>query len=126
MIWSNFHQIKSTKHNHFFNQKLWEMNENPYVYSSHHQAVQTLGKDLEVIATSMDDKIIEIIGHAKFKNILGVQFHPEVASIYLKDQKKYKWSPDDKNPLSYHEFLLKNSSLSFHKNFWQRVSQLYR
>jgi len=126
MIRSNFHQIKSVKSHHFFNNQLWAENNNPFIYSSHHQAVDSLGRDLEILATSMDDKIVEIIGHKKYKNVIGVQFHPEVSSLYLPDQKQYKWYPDDSAPKSYHEFLHQTKSLSFHTNFWQNVSNLYR
>ena len=45
------------------------------VNSSHHQAIDRLGKDLEVCAVSKDG-IIESVKH-KTKNIVGVQFHPE-------------------------------------------------
>ncbi len=126
MIWSNFHQIKAIKSHHFFNDKLWATNSTPFIYSSHHQAVQFPGKDLEILATSIDGKVVEIIGHKKFKHVFGVQFHPEVSTLYMSDQKQYKWSPEDPAPRSYHEFLDQTNSLSFHKNFWQEVSKLYQ
>ncbi len=126
MIWSNFHQIKSIKSHHFFNEDLWSGNSNPFVYSSHHQAVQSVGNNLDIIATSMDGKVVEIIIHNKYENVFGVQFHPEVSSLYLSDQKQYKWTPDDLVPKSYYEFLVKSNSLSFHKKFWQKVSSLYQ
>lgn len=45
------------------------------VNSSHHQAIDKLGNNLEVCATAKDG-IIESIKH-KTKKIFGVQFHPE-------------------------------------------------
>lgn len=52
--------------------------ENPYVNTVHHQAVKTLGKDLEVYATS-DDGFIEAFGYTKEPEgkVMGVQWHPE-------------------------------------------------
>lgn len=46
------------------------------VNSFHHQAVNKLGNDLEVIMTASDGKIIEGIKH-KALPIFGVQWHPE-------------------------------------------------
>ena len=54
----------------------------PAVYSSHHQAVDRLGAGFEVLATSLDGKIVEAIRHRTFRQVLGVQFHPEVRSLY--------------------------------------------
>ena len=45
------------------------------VNSSHHQAIDKLGDNLEVLATSKDG-IIESVKHKNLK-IIGVQFHPE-------------------------------------------------
>lgn len=45
------------------------------VNSTHHQCIDTLGKDLNVIALSSDG-VVEGIRH-KSRNILGVQWHPE-------------------------------------------------
>lgn len=49
------------------------------VNTVHHQAVKKLGKDLEVLAFSKDDGIIEAVmyRHAAPGKVLGVQWHPE-------------------------------------------------
>jgi putative glutamine amidotransferase len=47
------------------------------VMSHHHQAVDSLGKDLKISAKA-EDGIIEAIESANSKFILGVQWHPEV------------------------------------------------
>jgi putative glutamine amidotransferase len=125
MIWSNFHQIRSVKNHSFFDEAMWSPQEMPFVYSSHHQAVRQTGKDLEILATSTDGKIVEIIAHKIYKNVLGVQFHPEVAALYKSDGDKMKWFPDDTQPRSYNEFLTQTNSLEFHKKFWGKVSSLY-
>jgi putative glutamine amidotransferase len=55
------------------------------VISLHHQAIEKLGRGLMVLATSLDGKIIEAIGHKKFPGVLGIQFHAE---------KDLMWEPD--------------------------------
>ncbi|MEZ4908152.1 MAG: gamma-glutamyl-gamma-aminobutyrate hydrolase family protein [Saprospiraceae bacterium] len=45
------------------------------VVSSHHQAVKNIGKGLDIVATSMDGKSLMLI-HKKYRNVIGVQFHP--------------------------------------------------
>jgi len=125
MIWSNFHQIRAVKAHPFFDSDLFGAEELPCVYSSHHQAVEKPGKNLEVLATSLDGKIVEIIAHKIYRNVFGVQFHPEVAALYQKNGKKMKWTPDDPNPRTYYDFLTEKHSLEFHKKFWQKINNLY-
>ena len=81
LIWGHFHQIRFGEGG-LFESLNGNYNELPFIWSSHHQALSRLGKDIVPIAWSMDDKIIETIKHAKYPNVLGVQFHPEVPSIY--------------------------------------------
>jgi putative glutamine amidotransferase len=47
------------------------------VNSIHHQAVKTVGRDLNVEAVSADDGIIEAIRYRKAPFVMGVQWHPE-------------------------------------------------
>ncbi len=47
-----------------------------YVNSYHHQVLDVVGEELNVIS-KCEDEIVEIIQH-KNNNILGVQFHPEI------------------------------------------------
>ncbi len=91
---------------------------NPMVASSHHQAVKNLGKNLEVAATSMDGKVIEMLIHKKYPNVIAPQFHPEFIYLHDPDSKKRKFSPDEKELLSEHEILLKNKSYQFNLDFW--------
>jgi putative glutamine amidotransferase len=46
------------------------------VNSVHHQGVKDLGSDLEVMAFSSEDNVIEAFIH-KCENVMGVQWHPE-------------------------------------------------
>ena len=91
----------------------------PLVMSVHHQAVGKMGANLKVIATSEDAKIIEGLQHGTFKNVVGVQFHPESPSLY---QKEVKFSPTPGNTFSPNELLTNSNSLNFHKTFWSDFS----
>ena len=125
MIWANFHPIKSIQKNHFFDNIFWSENPTPRVYSSHHQAVKDLGRNIETIATSVDDKVVEIIAHKKYKNVIGVQFHPEVSSIYDPEGEKYFWNPEDTTRMSYYTYLQNTNSLKFHRDFWTKTSDIF-
>jgi putative glutamine amidotransferase len=52
------------------------------VNSSHHQAVDTLGEDLNVEAWCVTDDIIEQIRLRNYPFAVGVQYHPERGNIY--------------------------------------------
>jgi len=99
----------------------YKKNITPLVYSNHHQAIESLGKDLKIIATSTDSKIIEVIAHNKYSNVLGVQFHPE--GIYLHNQEiKYRIKPIDELK-SGKQTLLVSDSYDFHLKFWKTFSK---
>jgi putative glutamine amidotransferase len=118
-----FHRIKLKKNSIFVKQMKMKEKDTPFILTSHHQALQKLGKNLLVAATSMDGKIIEAIEHQKYKNVLGIQFHPEPYSLYQKGRyfKKVPGQPLDFN-LRY--FLEDNPpSMSFHKKIWLWFSQ---
>ncbi len=91
----------------------------PKVLSYHHQAVGRLGANLEVIATSMDGKIIEGLQHKIYKNVIGVQFHPEPSSLY-KPETRLTTIPG--KLFSPNELLKKSNSLVFHQRFWKDFS----
>jgi len=126
MIWSNFHRIRPIKNHHFFDDILWHDNHTPHVYSSHHQAVKQTGLNLDIIATSLDGRVPEIITHSRFKNVFGVQFHPEVSSLYQENNEQYKWFPDDTTRKSYNIFLRETNSLTFHRQLWEKIGSLFR
>jgi putative glutamine amidotransferase len=125
MIWSNFHKIKPIKDHHIFNNTIWLDNPTPSVYSSHHQAVKEPGLNIMIIATSIDGRVPEIIAHSKYNNVFGVQFHPEVSSLYHDTGDQYKWTPDDTTRKSYNTYLKENASLSFHQILWQKIGNLF-
>lgn len=47
------------------------------VNSIHHQAVKTLGKDMQVEALSYPDNVIEAIRYQRAPFVMGLQWHPE-------------------------------------------------
>ncbi|MEN8124681.1 MAG: gamma-glutamyl-gamma-aminobutyrate hydrolase family protein [Bacteroidota bacterium] len=114
----SFHHVKII--NKELRKKLKLKNEfNPMVASSHHQAVKNLGKNIKVAATSMDGKVIEMIIHKKYPNVIAPQFHPEFIYLHDPDSKKRKFHPDEKEMLTEHEILVKNNSYQFHLDFWE-------
>ncbi len=91
----------------------------PYVLSSHHQAVGKKGQNLEVIATSLDGKVVEGLQHKIFKEVVGVQFHPEQATLYLPGSRFTNTPGNDYSP---NEQLITEKSMAFHMKFWKDFS----
>ncbi len=119
----NLHTIHFTD-NPFFGEvvnvpKRWE----PRVYSSHHQAAETIGKGLEVTAVSPDGKIVEGLAHEQFPNVFAVQFHPEVPGLY-EDLVLLKFHPEDE-PMSYNDIIGKQS-VKFHERYWEHISDIIK
>ncbi|MBN2570574.1 MAG: gamma-glutamyl-gamma-aminobutyrate hydrolase family protein [Ignavibacteriales bacterium] len=121
----NLHQIKFLEDTKLLEELGFDNNYYPYVYSHHHQAAKNVGKNFSVVATTLDGKVVEAIQNTKYKNVLGVQFHPEVSAIYFEDGKKYKIAPTDIELFSYHQFMEDNNSYEFHLKFWERFSKLF-
>jgi hypothetical protein len=72
-----------------------------------------------VTATSLDGKIVEAVEHARFANVLGIQFHPERHTLYRKGffQRQTTDAPLDFNPLT---FLKANPpTYAFHLAIWK-------
>lgn len=119
----NFHSIRFTEHPFFGEKVKVKKNAKPQVCSSHHQAAETLGKDLEVTAVSADGKIVEAVAHRRFPHVFAVQFHPEVPALY-ENREQRKFRPED-TPHSYHE-LIGREGVKFHKKYWRYVSKVLR
>ncbi|HEY3372127.1 MAG TPA: gamma-glutamyl-gamma-aminobutyrate hydrolase family protein [Prolixibacteraceae bacterium] len=116
----NFHPIQFTAHPFFIERVKADKGINPRVLSSHHQAIDELGKDLIVTATSMDGQIIEGIQHRLYPNVFAVQFHPEVPNLY-RDEEKLKFAPTDVAK-SYFE-ILSESDREFYRKYWLTISK---
>lgn len=118
-----FHRVKFLKGGMCVNGMKMKTGDQPFVLTSHHQALKTLGKDLKVSATSMDGKIIEAVEHRKYPNVFGVQFHPEYYSLYLKGR-FFKESPGKPSDFNLRRFLKSHPpSMQFHKAIWRWFSE---
>ena len=119
----NLHTIKFTDHPFFTKGVNVSKNMEPSVYSSHHQAVDELGKGMVVTAVSSDGKIIEGLAHNKYQNVFAVQFHPEVSALY-EDMYLLKFNPED-TPMSYNDIIGKQG-VKFHEKYWEFISEILR
>ena len=54
----------------------------PFVNSSHHQAIDKLGDNLEIEAWHAVDHVIEQVRLKDYPFCLGVQYHPERGTVY--------------------------------------------
>ncbi len=94
-----FHKIVLHQKSNYFKKK-----KNIFVLSNHQQAIRKLAKDLKIIATSTDGKIIEIVQHEIYKNVLGLQGHLE---------RKFGLDRLDEFP---------RNTRRFHAHFWKQIS----
>jgi putative glutamine amidotransferase len=93
----------------------------PTVLSYHHQCINKKGANIKITATSLDGKVIEGIEHVKYKNVYGVQFHPEYLVLYDHND-KIRMKPGDE--LSSSDKLLDDESRLFYKDFWKYFSDV--
>jgi putative glutamine amidotransferase len=114
----NFHTIQLDDKSVFVSAMHFRNSDHPRVLSSHHQAVEKLGKDLAAAATSRDGKIIEAVVHRKFPCVLGVQFHPEHPMLW-DPEPRVRQKPGD--PLTSYNAILTGTppSLEFNKAVWK-------
>lgn len=121
-----FHRIKLKKGSIWIKRMKMKKSDTPYILTSHHQALKKLGKDLKVNATSMDGKIIEAVEHKRYKNVLGVQFHPEYYPLYQKGR-YYRENPGGELNFNLRLFLIGHPpAMAFHKALWQWFSDALR
>jgi len=119
-LWGgNFHPISISKFGYLREIAGLSGATTPKVLSYHHQSVGNIGANLNVIASSIDGEVIEGLQHIKFKNVVGVQFHPEPSVQYNSESKLTTVAG---SPFSPNELLVKSNSLSFHKLFWKDFS----
>lgn len=122
LMWGSFHQVNFTS-SAFIVPNI--NGQNPYVLSSHHQCIKKLGKNLIVVAQSMDGKIIESVTHAKYPNVFGVQFHPEAVEIY-NSAEKLKMIPNQPATSTYLELYKGEKGENFHKAFWKEFAGRFK
>ena len=121
--WGLLHPIKIASMGYIHDLCLNMGQQEPYVLSSHHQAVGKLGQNLEVIATSLDGKVVEGVQHKIFKEVVGVQFHPEQAPLYMPGSRFTNTPGNDYSP---NEQLITEKSMAFHMKFWKDFSEKVR
>jgi putative glutamine amidotransferase len=92
------------------------------VISIHHQSVDKPGKNYSITARSTDGKVIEAIEHIKYPHVIGIQFHPELRSIY---DHSYTFRSHPEDTLKTIQDLLTKRDLSFHKEFWTFFSRMF-
>ncbi|MCU0237258.1 MAG: gamma-glutamyl-gamma-aminobutyrate hydrolase family protein [Acidobacteria bacterium] len=114
-----FHRIRLGKESLFVRKMGFSGSDLPCVATAHHQAVGKLGLDLRVTATSLDGRIVEALEHARYANVLAIQFHPERHTLFRKGlrMRARTDAPLDFNPRA---FLKANSpSWEFHLAIWK-------
>ncbi len=119
-----FHRFKFKKDSVFVKGMKLKKGEEPLVLSAHHQAIEKVAKDLEVIGFSMDEKIVEAVAHKKYKNVLGVQFHPEPYRLYRKGL-MFQQEPGGALDFNLRQYLEDNPpAMEFHRKFWVWFAQV--
>lgn len=89
------------------------------VITAHHQAVGALAAGLEVWARSTDGKVIEALGHTRFPNVFGVQFHPEYSKAFTAQRQCASAAGLDAKP----RYRLSRGMIAFYRQFWRAFSE---
>ncbi|MCK5067334.1 MAG: gamma-glutamyl-gamma-aminobutyrate hydrolase family protein [Bacteroidales bacterium] len=117
----HFHRVRLEKRDLLTSGIGYRSKTAPIVLSSHHQAIEKLGNGWQVAATSMDEKIIEAIGHTEYRNAFGVQFHPEKPGLF---------DPSIQHPqscdstINFQEAIENTDSYTFHQAYWKQVGEI--
>lgn len=116
-----FHRIRINDGSHMHSAA--GANLTPYVLSSHHQALDKIGKGYRVTAWCMDGKVVEAIEHEIYPNVIGIQFHPEVNTLFM-DDSKIKFKPFAEATHSFIDLYPGELGENFHRNFWENFGKL--
>ncbi|MEN8226779.1 MAG: gamma-glutamyl-gamma-aminobutyrate hydrolase family protein [Bacteroidota bacterium] len=117
----HFHHVKLEKRALLTRGIGFKSKSEPLVLSSHHQALEKLGKGWVIAATSMDGKIIEAIEHDRYPHVFGVQFHPEKPGLF---------DPSIEHPstcnstINFQEAIKNTDSYTFHKAYWKHLGDV--
>ncbi len=113
----NFHSLQLGSASKFVKVMNFKAEDHPRILSSHHQALDVLGAGLVPTATSRDGKIVEAVEHAKFPNVLGIQFHPEHPLLW-NTEPRFRQKPGE--PLTSMNAILTGTppSFEFNKAIW--------
>lgn len=124
LLWGDFHRIKLSS----TYVQAWgktSVDTTPYVLSSHHQAIDRIGKSWVVVANSMDGKIVEAMIHEAYPNVIGLQFHPEPVFLYQMES-KLKLIPGQPAKESFIDLYGGSKGEHFNRNIWQWMGEVYR
>ena len=114
----NFHSLQLGDNGLFVKAMGFKSSDHPRILSSHHQALEKMGKGLVAIASSRDGRIVEAVEHKKFPNVLGIQFHPEHPLLFDAEPRQ-RQKPGD-TPTSYLAILEGTPpSVEFNKAIWR-------
>ena len=119
----NLHRIKLSGKGKFCSVLGFKEEDTPFIISNHHQIVEKSGKEITIIATSLDGKVVEAIEHDKYPHVLGIQFHPDYLILWDTVQ-KLRITPQDEEGINVNSFLKNNPpSWDFHKKIWTWLSE---
>jgi putative glutamine amidotransferase len=117
LIGHNFHSLQLGDGSVFVKEMGFKSSDHPRALSAHHQAIGRMGMDLVATASSRDGRVIEAVEHKKFRSVLGVQFHPEISTLW-EAEPRFRQKPGDA-PTSYLAILEGTPpSLEFNKKIW--------
>ena len=119
----HLHPVHATGPNPLSKKLGIKQGEELFVLSSHHQAIETLGKGLVPVLWSADEKIIEAVQHDTYSSVLGVQFHPEKPDIFYPGTTQ--WVSAD-SIVNFNSFLKEHHSYRGHLKFWEYIAALFR
>ena len=114
----HFHQVRLKEGSFLQAGMEFKMQGSPLVLSSHHQAIESLGRGWKISATSMDGKIIEAIEHERYPHVFGVQFHPEKPGLFDPD---IIHNESCKEKINFHQVIEGSESFKFHVAYWKYI-----
>ncbi|MCB8964751.1 MAG: gamma-glutamyl-gamma-aminobutyrate hydrolase family protein [Bacteroidales bacterium] len=114
LLWGCFHRVNFIAQPFI---SLASRGAKPFVLSSHHQCIKRLGRDILVAGMSDDGMVIEAITHARFPNVMGVQFHPEPSFLYSPND-TIRVEPAQLPGFTYVSRYAADGGAYFHRNFW--------
>lgn len=117
LIGYNFHSLQLGNGSLFVKAMGFQPSDHPRILSSHHQAIEKIGKGLVAVASSRDGRVIEAVEHKKYPNVLGIQFHPEHYQLFDAEP-RHRQKPGD-SPTSFRAILEGTPpSLEFNQKIW--------
>ncbi len=114
----NFHSLQLGDNGLFVKAMGFKSSDHPRILSSHHQALEKMGRDLVAIASSRDGRIVEAVEHKNYPHVLGIQFHPEHPLLFDAEP-RHRQKPGDA-PTSYLAILEGTPpSVEFNQAIWR-------